>query len=861
MRYRILLCLLACACGRLVPSVEDGVSADLAAWRAANVSDLGYDIRFSIPSERHEAVSGRETISFSLARKAELQLDFRGDKAPTGLRVNGLDCQMDWRSEHIVLSRKYLHKGPNTVEVSFESSDRSLNRNDDYLYTLFVPDRARTAFPCFDQPDLKGRFILSLEIPAGWEAVANGPETGSEVSQGRKTVHYGQTPPLSTYLFAFTAGVWQKETRLRDGKPMTMYFRETDPDKTAQADDIFDLVFKSLDWLEDYTGIPCPFEKYDFVVVPGFQFGGMEHPGAILLNDRRIFLGKTPTTAEKLSRIDLIAHETSHLWFGDGVTMRWFNDVWTKEVFANFFAARISTPLFPEVNTALRDFRSFNMNAYSEDRTLGTNAIRRELPNLSSAGLIYGNIVYDKAPVVMRMLAGILGDDAFRDGIREYLGSHMYGNADWNDLISVMDKRTPRDLRAWSRVWVEEKGMPEITWELRDTILTVRQHDPLGRSLLWPQHISFGDPYGNTAVSLWLDQPEVEVECGGEFSDVATCGEAAERLGGQTLLLPDPDAMSYGWFRMDAQTARMALKALPTMERPEAQLSVISSLLESVIRHDPAVDPDDFAQALTVTLRSGSDPLVASAAASCLKTMALQGVSRHPLELERLLLAASTEPSLPAEIRLTILRTLTEVFRLDESTQLLWQAFSSALWPSTSATVAQSKALPSGMPIGSRDLLTLACELAIRMPEKYDAIRTLQESRLGNPDLLREFRFVYRAADPSKARRDSLFASLLLPENRSVEPWAAAALAYLNHPLREQDAIAYIIPALEELPEIQRTGDIFFPKDWCVSLLKGHSSPEAALALRQFLADHPDLPPLLKDKLLQASDHLLRNTP
>ncbi len=966
MRYRILLCLLACACGRLVPSVEDGVSAELAAWRAANVSDLGYDIRFSIPSERHEAVSGRETISFSLARKAELQLDFRGDKAPTGLRVNGLDCQMDWRNEHIVLSRKYLRKGPNTVEVSFESSDRSLNRNDDYLYTLFVPDRARTAFPCFDQPDLKGRFILTLEIPAGWEAVANGPETGSEVSQGRKTVHYGQTPPLSTYIFAFTAGVWQKETRLRDGKPMTMYFRETDPDKTAQADDIFDLVFKSLDWLEDYTGIPCPFEKYDFVVVPGFQFGGMEHPGAILLNDRRIFLGKTPTTAEKLSRIDLIAHETSHLWFGDGVTMRWFNDVWTKEVFANFFAARISTPLFPEVNTALRDFRSFNMNAYSEDRTLGTNAIRRDLPNLSSAGLIYGNIVYDKAPVVMRMLAGILGDDAFRDGIREYLGSHMYGNADWNDLISVMDKRTPRDLRAWSRVWVEEKGMPEITWELRDTILTVRQHDPLGRGLLWPQNISFSDPYGNTAVSLWLEQPEVEVErggergecgveCGGEFSGSApgqprsgagaaccvargehcceaTCaskqrssdnasplgdekatrhdgkeaaagyccntvaarrtdagatthgevggptdceastplgnekaarhdGKAAARLGGQTLLLPDPDAMSYGWFRMDAQTARMALKALPTMERPEAQLSVISSLLESVIRHDPAVDPDAFAQALTVTLRSGSDPLVASAAASCLKTMALQGVSRHPLELERLLLAASTEPSLPAEIRLTILRTLTEVFRLDESTQLLWQAFTSALWPATSPVGSRSNARPSGMPIGSRDLLTLACELAIRMPEKYDAIRTLQESRLGNPDLLREFRFVYRAADPSKARRDSLFASLLLPENRSVEPWAAAALAYLNNPLREQDAIAYIIPALEELPEIQRTGDIFFPKDWCVSLLKGHSSPEATLALRQFLADHPDLPPLLKDKLLQAGDHLLRNTP
>ena len=825
-----LLFLLAVSCTAEGPAVEEGVSRGLAEFRAERISGLHYDLAFRIPAEQAERVTGDGTISFSLSRRASVQLDFReGRDAVTSLKVNGADCPVDFRSEHIVLDRRLLRKGENRVEVSFISGDRSLNRNGDYLYTLFVPDRARTVFPCFDQPDLKGRFSLSLEIPASWEAVANGPEESVSVSEGRKTIRYLETPPLSTYLFSFAAGEWRKETRFRNGEPLSVYFRETDPAKVAQIDDIFLQVFQALDWLEAYTGIPNPFPKYDFVIVPGFQFGGMEHPGAILFNDKRMFLGAAPTTAERLSRVELIAHETSHLWFGDAVTMRWFNDVWTKEVYANYFGAQISTPLFPEVNVPLRDFRNFNLPAYAEDRTAGTNAIRRDLPNLSSAGLIYGNIVYDKAPVVMRMLAGLLGEEAFRDGIREYLRTYMYGNADWNDLIAILDSRTDRDLRAWSRVWVDEKGMPAIRFTREGDTLAVRQEDPLGRGLIWPQQISFGDAAGKTVLSVWSDAPEVRVPV------PEGCPE---------VLFPDLDALSYGWFVPDSATMRAAAEVLPSIPRPEARLSLLATLQENALRGQLA--PETLAGVLEKVLGSEKDPLVAGAAVSFLNTLAIHGPLAGSELIERLLYDTASDPSFPQEIRLTAFRTLVEVFRTEKVRAELWEVFR------------KGKGY-KGLPLGVRDQMSLAYELAVRMPGSYDEIRTMQEGRIENKDLLREFRFVYRAVSPDKASRDALFASLLSPENRAVEPWAGAVLGYLNHPLRQEDALPYIYPGLEELPEIQRTGDIFFPKNWCNALLRGHSGAAAKDEVLRFLADHPDFPPLLEGKLLQAADHLLRD--
>src|SRR4029077_20450436 len=232
---------------------------------------------------------------------------------------------------------------------------------------------------------------------------------------------------------------------------------------------------RALSWLETYTGIPYPFGKFDFVLIPSFQFGGMEHAGKILYNASSMLLDESATQNQLLGRASTISHETAHMWFGDLVTMRWFNDVWMKEVFANFMAAKIVNPSFPAVNHDLRFLLDNYPAAYAVDRTAGTtavpqqradpvqrpagpNAIRQPLANLSEAGTLYGAIIYQKAPIVMRQLELLVGPDVLRDGLRDYLTTHAFENASWTDLIDLLDNRTPLDLAAWSRAWVTEAG-------------------------------------------------------------------------------------------------------------------------------------------------------------------------------------------------------------------------------------------------------------------------------------------------------------------------------------------------------------------------------------------------------------------
>ena len=317
-------------------SIADGVPQALAKYRASHISEISYNLSFNIPGDKKKIVTFDEQIVFNHKGGTEdLQIDFQAEKSqlPDTMVVNGTKRKVVFEHEHIVVPCRYLRDGRNVIRISGICGNQALNRNEDYLYTLFVPDHARSVFPCFDQPDLKARFKVNLTIPNGWTAITN--ETNR---------------PIPTYLFSFTAGRFQQQKTTRNGRELTALYRETDSAKIAQLPIVFDEVALSLQWMEEYTGIPYPFEKYGFVVLPGYQFGGMEHPGCIQFTDHEIFLGKNPTPDEELTRLNLIAHETAHMWFGDLVTMKWFDDVWTKEVFANFMADKIAREQFPDVN-------------------------------------------------------------------------------------------------------------------------------------------------------------------------------------------------------------------------------------------------------------------------------------------------------------------------------------------------------------------------------------------------------------------------------------------------------------------------------------------------------------------------------
>lgn len=802
---------------------EEGISLELAQLRKQEIKELKYGLSFSIPKQKQEAVEGEARISFLLQRPQEIILDFResADKIKE-VSVNGQPSEYTFLNEHLVLPEASTIEGKNEVHICFTAGDQSLNRNEEYLYTLLVPDRARTVFPCFEQPNLKAEFTLQLEVPAEWEAVSNSSIASEENINGRKHIAFLPTEPLSTYLFSFVAGKLKKVEYADGERILTAYHRETDAKKVAQLDIIFQQVAASLHWLEEYTDIPYPFAKYSFIILPGFQYGGMEHTGATLYNDTRMFLSEHPTLDEELARAKLIAHETAHMWFGDYVTMDWFNDVWTKEVFANYFAACITEPLFPNVNHSLNWMKTYTSASLAEDRTPGSNSIRQPLDNLRNAGLIYGNIIYNKAPVMMQKLVEIMGEEAYQEGIREYLKTYAYGNATWDDLIAILDARSEEDLASFSDVWVNQKGMPHISFTNRCGQLEIRQRDPLNRGLLWPQsfQITFQGAEESTSVEVNLTNETYAITV---------------PLGTQAIL-PNTDGRGYGLFIPDEESREWMLTHWQETSDDTARQSLLMSLYENYQHR--LISDREWMEALMNGLKSEKNVLIASTLCGYLGTP-LSQLGQASWEEE---IWEWSEKHPLASCRLQLIRCLISNARAPKSIDKLYQ-----LWKEQSHPM-----------LNERDYMTLAYELALHCPERYENLRDTQRERITNPDRRRQFDFIVQAVTPDTLQMDAFFQSLMKAENRRIEPWVASALAYLNHPLRQSYAVKYIRPGLEVLEEVQRTGDIFFPKNWASALLRNHKSKEAYQEVQAFFEAHPGYSPLLKNKILQAAWPLYR---
>ena len=801
---------------------EEGISLELAQLRKQEIKNLKYNLSFSIPEKKEDPVNGEAHIRFNLQHPQEIILDFResADKIKE-ISVNGKTSTYIFRNEHLILPEASSMQGENDVYIRFTAGNQSLNRNDEYLYTLLVPDRARTVFPCFEQPNLKAKFTLQLEVPDSWEAVSNTSVQTETTENGRKNLTFYPTEPLSTYLFSFVAGKLKKVEYADGERILTAYHRETDPKRIDQLDIIFHQVASSLHWLEEYTGMPYPFAKYSFIILPGFQYGGMEHTGATIYNDTRMFLSEHPTPDEELGRAELIAHETAHMWFGDLVTMDWFNDVWTKEVFANYFAACITEPLFPNINHSLNWLKTYTAASLSEDRTLGSTSIRQPLDNLRNAGLIYGNIIYNKAPVMMKKLVEIMGEEAYREGIQEYVKTYAYNNATWDDLITILDRKTEEDLASFSNVWVNEKGMPHISFTRIGQQLIIRQSDPYQRGLIWPQSFQI-TMKGETDKLLEIN-----------LNDSTLVLNLPEDT---YAILPNTDGRGYGLFIPDANSREWLLKHWQETKDDTARQSLLMLLYENYQAN--LISDQIWMNTLLSGLSAEKNALTASTICSYLGEP-LRKIGNE--ETEEKIWEWSEKHPIPS-CKLQLIRSLISNTNSMASIERIYQ-----LWKDQSHPL-----------LNERDYMNMAYELAIRKPSLHKSIIDTQRKRLSNPDRLREFDFISKAVTPDTLKMDECFQSLIKAENRRIEPWAASALSYLNHPQRGDYAIKYIRPGLEVMKEIQRTGDIFFPRNWAGSLLRHHRSPEAYEEIQRFFKAHPNYPTLLKNKILQAAWPLYR---
>ncbi len=775
------VCWIILSCGHTQKvKIEAGVSHELAIQRKAILSDIHYILSFDIPTSTKENVTGNEELSFNLKKREDLQIDFQG-LIRSNILVNGKEIKTVHQDEHLLIPGEELKEGHNTVSIPFVSLDASLNRNEDYLYTLFVPDHARSVFPCFDQPDLKATYDLTLILPKEWTAISNGTLEKEEeltinsdsTALTHKKMIFRTSDLLPTYLFSFTAGGFKEKTEQKDGRDITILYRETDPDKVAQLPIVFNQIALSLKWLEDYTGIPYPFQKYGCVILPGYQFGGMEHPGCIQFRDATIFLGKNATPDEEFNRLQLIAHETSHMWFGDLVTMKWFDDVWTKEVFANFMADKVAKEQFPHVNYDLNFIKTHYIPALATDRTEGTHPIQQELANLNQAGLLYGNIIYHKAPVMMRKLEEKMGSEYLKEGLRIYLKKYANDNSTWDNLIEILDSvRADADIITFDREWVKGKGVKSIEWSLDDGLpnadgsdyarYLLKDSDEVARYIKLFESQS-PDPQKRLAFAMNLYE--------NFLAHRASCEQVYDAL----------------WKLKD--------------EKNEQVLSVSSSFLLNVLGYFPEKERIIKEKEL------------------------LQATHDHPI----------------ASYRLALWRWLTTSALSEEVNHKIKE-----MWA--------GEQLPF---LNERNHMNMAYHLAMSFPEQWEEIINKQRERLTSDDRRKEFDFVSRACNPDQDVQQALFNSLLLAENRTIEPYAAGMLSLLNNYRREPFNNRFIRPGLDILEEVQRTGDIFFPLDWCNALLYGHKSKEAKAEVERFLKENPNYPTSLKNKLLQAAFTLL----
>lgn len=826
---------------KIRPKVESGVSYELAKMRKSSLSTINYQLDLKIPESKSERIQGTEVLSFHYKKQDEapLSVDFKEEAASLiSVSVNGQTIKPVLENEHIIIDAQYLKSGANQIIFSFLAGNSALNRREGYLYTLFVPDRARTMFPCFDQPNLKANYSLTLTIPEKWNAIANGKLKETKIEQERKVLRFETSDLIPTYLFSFAAGDFKAFTDKIDQQDARILYRETDSVKIKNSmDSIFSLYRNSLDYFEKWTNIPHPFQKHGMVAVPDFQFGGMEHPGAILFQNSTLFLDKNATQNQLNNRSNLIAHEVAHLWFGDMVTMDWFNDVWMKEVFANFMADKSTGAASDKSVYDLKFLTTHFPAAYSIDRTLGANPIRQTLDNLQNAGMMYGPIIYNKAPIMMRQLELLTGEENFRQGIGEYLKKYAYSNATWLDLIDILDRRTKEDLQSWNKVWVNDPGRPVIDYSVKykdDKIrtFTVSQHPEYGKEQKsWPQEFQISLFYPDSV-------EKVKVKLSGMQQDIPELKGKTKPL----FILQNSSGIGYGVFSID----KAVMSGFSLIKDPVSRASAYISLYENML--SGSMSPQEVLHFFTDQLQKETAELNIRLITGYISTIYWEFLPESKRVKESENLENTLWQALQAQTTKNNKKILFDCYQgIFQSGQAYDKLYD--IW--------KAQTPPQDVALNDDDFTNLALALSLRNKDNNGLLQE-QLTRIKNPDRINRFKIIMKAVSSDQKIRDDFFNGLTQKNNRANESAVGAALGYLHHPLRQQTSIHYLPKTLELLQEIQKTGDIFFPDNWLRSTFGNYQDPRALEVVNRFLKENPDYNAILKNKILQATDNVRR---
>ncbi len=445
------------------------LSQEDAMARSARVSNVDYALDFTLTGK--ETFAGTTTVTFDLADlDSAVTLDL--DKATVkSLTVNGKQVTPQYNTWFITLAPQDLAKGRNTVTVGYErlhsTNGEGLHRMVDpvdgrvYTYSHFEPAAAHQMFAVFDQPDLKATYTVTVNAPADWHVVTTTRESGIADASGGKRWTFPKTKKLSPYNFSLHAGpykVWEDKS----GKyPMRLFARQSVAAQVTPAD-WFRYTRSGIGFFENYFGIPYQFEKYDQLLVPDFLYGAMENAAAITFAEGGFLYKSEMTAAQKARLAEVIMHEMAHQWFGDLVTMKWWNGLWLNESFAAFMAT-LATAEATEFKDAWQSFfQDDKQAAYAQDQKVSTHPIEVPVPSSANAFDNIDAITYSKGASTLKQLRHMLGEEVFRKGVHNYLVKYSWQNAKLEDFIGSLGEAAGRDLSKWTQDWLYQAGVNTI---------------------------------------------------------------------------------------------------------------------------------------------------------------------------------------------------------------------------------------------------------------------------------------------------------------------------------------------------------------------------------------------------------------
>ena len=454
-----------------------------------------------------------------------------------------------------------------------------------YLYSQFETADAKRMFACFDQPDLKAAFTLSAVVPDHWESCSNGRVAEVEQLDAGKRVHFATTARISPYITALVAGPYHVVTDSHDGIDLGLWCRKTLAEH-LDADELFTITKQGFDWYHANFGMRYAFDKYDQLFVPEFNAGAMENAGCVTFREDYVFRSKV-TSARYERRAETILHEMAHMWFGDLVTMRWWDDLWLNESFATYASVLCQTSATKFTDSWATFANAEKTWAYRQDQLPSTHPIATDAPDVQTAEVNFDGITYAKGASVLKQLGAYVGVDAFLAGLREYFSDHAYGNTTLSDLLQALERSSGRDLGEWSKLWLETAGINMLRLEFevdadgRFTTADIVQSAPdevAVSNTLRPHRLAVGlyEQQGGALVRTH----RVELDVSGARTPVA------ELIGREqpALLLVNDDDLTYCKQRLDDAQPRHAARR---RHRPARVAAGPGAVLVGGVGHDP----------------------------------------------------------------------------------------------------------------------------------------------------------------------------------------------------------------------------------------------------------------------------------